>query len=306
MKFYLTLFTIVYCIGNVAACDWCGCASGSNGIGVLPGIQKSFIAARTTASYSKAFNEHGSTTESVSRQAHSQEQTLTTELWGRWNIKNRVQLFAFLPYSINTRHEGNINETFHGLGDAVLLTNVVLYNSTDSLSRKVKHHIMAGAGIKLPTGKFGKISADGLLIPNMQTGSGTVDFLINSVYTIRIKNWGIQADAAYRINLENKNFSYQFGNRTTAALRAYYWSMIKKSMLMPYIGLLTEHAQQDTRFNLLKPKTGGMALHSNLGIQAFIGKLGFGASWSAPLLSNFAKGWVQTGHRWNAQLQYFF
>jgi hypothetical protein len=303
MKLLLTV-SLMLCVYVVLACDWCGCSSGSNGIGVLPGIKKSFVSLRTSASYSKAFSEHGNS-EDVQK-PHSQEQTLTTELWGRWNIKNRVQLFAFLPYTINTRSEPTITETFHGLGDAMILTNVVLFNTADSIGKKVKHHIMAGGGIKLPTGKFGKQSADGLLIPNMQTGSGTVDFLVNAIYTIRIRNWGVQTDAAYRFNLENKKYSYHFGNKANVGLRTYYWAMVNKTMLMPYAGFTGEHAAPDTRFDMIKQRTGGYALQSNVGMQVFVGKFGMGGSWSAPLASNYAKGWVQTGHRWSAQLQYFF
>jgi hypothetical protein len=174
------------------------------------------------------------------------------------------------------------------------------------VAKKIKHHIMLGGGIKLPTGKFGKLSNNGLLVPNLQTGSGTTDFLANTIYTVRYRNWGIQADAAYRYNLTNHKHSFRFGNRTNAGLRAYYWHATNKTMLMPFAGLLFEHADKDVRRGRIKEKSGGEGLYSSLGVQVFFWKMGIGANWSQPLYGNYANGYIQQQARWNAQVQLFF
>lgn len=291
---------------NANACDWCGCASGSSGIGILPGIKKSFVAARTTANYSMAYNEHSATAAEAQKEPHSEEWSYTTELWGRYNIKDRVQLFAFLPYVKNAKNEESLLEVNHGIGDAVLMANVVLFNTADSVAKKVKHHIMAGGGIKLPTGKFGELSNNGLLVPNMQTGSGTTDFLANAIYTIRYRNWGVQADAAYRYNLTNQKHDYRFGNSTNAGLRTYYWHATNKAMWMPFAGLLFEHADKDVRRGRTREKTGGEGVYSSLGAQVFFWKMGLSANWSQPIYGNYGNGYVKQQARWNAQVQLFF
>ena len=306
MKYLLALLIVVSVTNNIIACDWCGCASGSSGVGILPGIKKSFVAVRTSANYSTAFNEHSTTAEEAKAKPHSVEESYTTELWARYNIKDRVQLFAFLPYVVNLKTEEGVFEKNHGIGDAVLMANVVIFNTSDSIAKKVKHHFMAGGGIKLPTGKFGNISPNGILIPNMQTGTGTVDFLTNGIYTLRYSNWGVQADAAYRINLTNNTYAYRFGNRTNAGLRAYYWHAMDKLMLMPFAGLLFEHADKDLKRERVREKTGGEGLYSSLGLQAFFWKMGIAANWSQPLYSNYGNGYVAQHARWNTQIQFFF
>jgi hypothetical protein len=306
VRYLLALLIVISAINNASACDWCGCASGSSGIGILPGIKKSFVAVRTSANYSTAYNEHSATTEEAKAKPHSAEESYTTELWARYNIKDRVQLFAFLPYVVNMKTEESIFEKNHGIGDAVVMANVVLFNTSDSIAKKVKHHVMAGGGVKLPTGKFGKLSPNGLLIPNMQTGTGTVDFLLNSIYTLRYSNWGVQADAAYRVNLNNKEFAYRFGNRTNAGLRAYYWHAMNNVMLMPFGGLLFEHADKDVKRSKVRDKTGGEGLYSSLGMQAFFWKMGVSANWSQPIYNNYGNGYIAQHARWNAQVQFFF
>lgn len=306
MKKLWLLLILFSAIKNTSACDWCGCASGSSGIGILPGIKKSFVAARTSANYSVAYNEHSTTAAEAKQKPHSEESSYTTELWARYNIKERIHLFAFLPYVLNTKNEEGIFERNHGIGDAVLMTNVVLFNTSDSIAKKVKHHIMAGGGIKLPTGKFGKTSANGLLIPNMQTGTGTVGFLANTIYTIRYRNWGIQADAAYKYNLTNQKFDYRYGNQTNAGLRAYYWYAMDKVMLMPFGGLLFEHADKEVKRGRIREKTGGEGLFTSLGLQAFFWKMGASVNWSQPIYNHYASGYVAQHARWNAQVQVFF
>ncbi|MDP1051393.1 hypothetical protein, partial [Klebsiella quasipneumoniae] len=80
-----------------------------------------------------------------------------------------------------------------------------------------------------PTGRFkyDLNSSEEVANPNFQLGTGSTDFLLNAIYTVRYNQWGLNTDLTYKINTKNSN-QYQYGNKLTTALTAFYTKDVGK------------------------------------------------------------------------------
>jgi hypothetical protein len=77
---------------------------------------------------------------------------------------------------------------------------------------------------------------------NLQAGTGSTDFIINGIYTIR-KKLGFNAEAIGRINTFN-NLQHKFGNRINIGLQAFYWFNVHGYSLLPHAGFAYEYTRQ--------------------------------------------------------------
>ncbi len=293
-----SFFAVLVIIGNSLACDLCGSAVTSSYLGILPQFKQHFIGVRhqlnsfeskPLASLSLGSGSNALSTDLLQR----------TEVWGRFYPVNRVQLFAFVPYQINTKTEVGISETTHGLSDISILANYLLINTGDTSRLSWKNTLSVGAGIKAPTGKFDK---DG--VPALQIGTGTWDYLFTTIYTSRYKKWGINIDANYRLNGANEN--YQFGNRISTSLRFFYWQKKRITSYIPNLGILAEHAEKDLKNNVIQKYTGGKGFYTSLGLDLYYKKISIGASFSLPISESLNENMVNTKYRTSLQAIYLF
>lgn len=305
-RYYTALLSAVLLINSVKACDVCGFAINSLNTGILPGFRKHFVALRWSE---RSFvSEH--TLPAIETGAYSpirsKEAFHTIDLWGRYNPHRRLQLFYFIPFGIHQRTEEQIGtERFYGPGDMSVAINHILLNTGDSAHQQVKHTLLWGGGIKLPTGKYGIKNKNDIVVPNMQLGTGSVDFLLNASYTIRLGAFGFLYEAGYRIHTSNRR-QYRFGNRLNSALRALYWYNLRRSILMPHIGMFFEHASRDRKNHIQRHYTGGYMLQATAGIDIFIRNIGMGMSFMQPAFHYLARGFVHPRQQYLVQLTYFF
>lgn len=148
-----------------------------------------------------------------------------------------------------------------------------------------------GGGNKIPTGPFNANPLDStttLADIKVQIGTGSVDFLINGLYTITIGNRGVNAAANYKINTINKD-NYKYGNKFTANLLAFYRIPIKLNTLSPNIGIgyknVTANTMQDEKIQY----TGSHVTTAILGIEYNLKKIGVGINGQIPIAQNFAE-----------------
>lgn len=260
------------------ACDVCGCSMGGTNLGILPQFHKNFIGLHYF--YRGFSSEHtilGSDTKSI-----SQESFQTTELRGRFRLSERIQLFTLVPINFNQQKENNITSTFSGIGDITVFANYSIYNNGDSLDRKWKHNLQLGGGIKTPIGSYKKLDKNNILNPNVQTGSGSFDFLLDAIYTIRYKKWGLNNTAFYRYNTTNSN-DYKFGNRFTLSSSFFYWANIKGYSLLPSIGINYDLADNDVHNKFTVDHSGGNLLFTTFGLDFYYKKFTFGINYQLPV-----------------------
>ena len=231
------------------SCDVCCCSMGGTNLGILPQFHKNFIGLHYF--YRGFSSEHtilGTETKSISRELFQ-----TTELRGRFHLNKKIQLFVLLPFNINRQTENNVTSTFAGLGDVTTFANYSIYNNEDSLSKKWKHNLQLGGGIKLPTGSYKKLDESKILNPNIQTGTGSFDILIDAIYTVRYKKWGLNNTAFYRFNTTNSNdFKY-------------------------------EKADKDVHNSFIVDQSGGSSLFTTFGLDFYYHSFTFGVNYQLPV-----------------------
>lgn len=297
------LLPVLSLSNNAVACDICGCSASGYQLGILPQYHKNFIGLRYNFRQFRSTHplELGNVTNHTSREYYH-----TTELWGRWYPLKRLQLFAFVPFQYFKREEGKTVTTVSGLGDITLVANYSLIDNTGDLSRKWQHLFQAGGGIKLPTGKNGLSDPGGNIYQNFQPGSSSTDFILNAVYTLRHNQWGLNTDASYRINTTNKE-SYRFGNRFNTSLRAFYWQSLGKNVsLLPYAGVMYEHAAADREKSKNKDYTGGDMVHASVGADVYFKRFSAGAQLQTPVYQHLSEGYNKAYARISATVNYFF
>lgn len=292
------VFGIAY---STTACDICGCGAGTSYIGILPKFQKSFVGVRYQ------FQQFNSKPHSLFSEHYgpSQEYFHSTDLWGRFVLTKKIQIFAFVPFHYNYRFENeNYTQTF-GLSDIQAKVNFVLFSSKNNEIKKWKHLIQAGAGIKLPTGKSNLVQ-DGLMVnENLQLGTGSIDFPIHGIYTLRNKHIGFNLEANYKLNGKNK-MSYQFGNRMNSSLKTMYWIEKGNATFLPSFGCNAEWINKDNQYNEINIYSGGYTIQASAGMDIYLKQFGFGLNLNQPIIQKLGSGYVHSKTNLSANFIYLF
>ena len=279
-------------LSTAHACDVCGCSASNQYLGILPQPKYNFVGLQYQ--YSQFRSSHPSLF-NKDVQEQGEDHYYTTQVWGRVNVGKRLQLFAFLPYRSSSSRQNDLSTSQNGMGDISFLANAVLLRDEDTKAG-LKHQLIAGGGLKLPTGRYtGITAADRQGLPNMQPGTGSWDFLANANYTVRQNKWGLNADASYTITLPNGE-AYKYGNRLSTGLMAFHSSQKGKFTLLPQLGVRYEYSLHDYdnyRRKWLNEQSGGYMCFATAGIQAYYGKVGTRLTWQLPLNQYYGAGYVK-------------
>lgn len=297
MKKYTLLFLLTLLSLPGLACDICGCGVGSYYIGILPEYNKRFIGLRyqhkTLLTHLGPFGERTPIT--------SDETYLTAELWGGWNIGKRFRVLAFVPYNFNNRTAQTGTGSKNGLGDIAVMGYYNLFSGRHIVNEKLLvHSLWIGAGIKAPTGTYE--AAERTLLSespnNFQLGTASTDFTLNAAYDVRLMDLGININANYKINTNNK-YDYRYGNKlTTNALLYYKFRLFNKLTIAPNAGVLYETSQQDVEQNKYNVDvSGGHVLSAVGGLEASFGRFSTGANYQAIASQHLANNRVKAGDR---------
>lgn len=297
------LLCIIYTAPS-AACNSCGSSSAGQSLGLLPALHKHFVGIqflqRNFSSVHPALSE-------TKPPELSDEYYSTFQVWGRYNIGRRIQLFAFFPFQSNRQSKDGVSTLSSGIGDVSVLANIVLLRTEDD--KRWKSTLIAGGGIKAPTGKrnLGMINTDDG-VPNMQPGSGAWDFVTNANYTLQSERTGLNAELSYTFTTTSEN-SYKYGNKMNTGLVGFYKASAGNFMLTPQAGMRCEyilHDYDNYQRKWLNEQTGGYHLFGSLGIQGFYKKTGMQVNYLLPLTQHYAGGNVKATYALNAGLFFLF
>lgn len=259
------------------ACEICGCSSGNYFIGPFAKFHKHFLGVRYTFRSFKS-------TMAMDETQYSKDFYQTTELTAGWNIGKKWQLLAFVPYNINKQNTDDGIKQVSGLGDVSMIANYKLFNTNTS---RTAQQLWIGGGIKLATGQFNIDPTAIVTTANNQPGTGTTDFLLNTMYIVKLNNWGINSSATYKIN--GTTDAYQTGNKLSATAFVYRTFKYKSGISFnPNAGLLfeTANASQLSKINI--EATGGNSLSAAAGLEMNFNKIAVGFNAQLPLKENLS------------------
>lgn len=291
-KMILTILLSTCYWGAMQACSVCGCSASNQYLGILPQSGNSFVGVQYQ--FRKFQSDHSANMEEMTV-TNPNDYYHTVQVWGRYTLLDRFQLFAFVPYVVNERIEGDSYKQTKGLGDITLMANYRLIK-TDSANKMLKHNLLVGGGVKLPTGRYNRNDIrykDGM--PNMQPGTSSFDFTINTNYTIQLKNIGLNTDFSYVITTPNKE-QYKFGNRFGGALTLFHSTIIRSLLVIPQAGIKYEHISADFDnyyYSIRNNTSGGHMLFTSVGVQVFYKKVGTQVLFHMPVAQHYADGMVK-------------
>lgn len=190
------------------------------------------------------------------------------ELRGNYYFGNNMRLTASIPFVMNERFFNNVREqTISGIGDPIFMMNYQLVDKRNPANDSwgFSHRLFAGGGVKLPIGKSNLRAEDNELIDiDFQPGSGSLDFLINLDYLLRVKNIGATFNANYMLKGHSKIHDYQYGNSLNNALNLFFIMKIGNFKFIPAIGYYMEIFAKDKSMGIIENATGGHIIMGNL------------------------------------------
>lgn len=304
MRTLLVAVALLAILPAATACDVCGCSIGGNYFGILPQFHRHFVGLRWSE---QSFRSAHSQSAARSGRFDTDESFRSADLLARFYPMRRVQVLTLVPYHIFNRVEDHQTVNTRGLGDISVLASYILLDTGDSLARSWQHTLSMGGGIKLPAGNSGLRSADGEAYhPNLQPGSGTTDFMLTASYTLRRGAWGGTADILGRFNTQNRKTGYQYGNRVSGAVKAFYWFETKGITLLPNAGVFMDAAQTNTGQPDFTEGTGGGICLATLGLDIYFGRVSAGFTFQQPVWQDLGSGKVHSRNRWMATVNYLF
>jgi hypothetical protein len=180
-------------------------------------------------------------------------------------------------------------KTLSGIGDLSALAHYNVVNTFfDSTAHTLDHIWLLGGGIKLPTGKFDyTMSQDEVANPNFQLGTGSVDYIINSIYTVRKNNIGLNLDLSYKINGTNRNH-YKFANKSRVIVNGFMQLTAGDFSFLPNLGVLGEYNGHDKQNGIDNQFSGGYLTTAMLGSEVYYKKITAGFSLQKPLAQDLS------------------
>lgn len=287
MKQIFLFVMLLLCLQPIFACDICGNSSGNYFIGPFPQFHKHFFGSRYSF---RRFHSH------VKNDAtqFSKDFYQTIEFWGGVNMGRKWQLMAFVPYNFNWQHSDDGIKKQSGPGDVSILSNYKLidYRNVDHHGNLISQQLMIGGGFKLPTGKFDAEPAEVIPGANNQPGTGSIDFLLNAMYTFHINEWGFHSNINYKINTGASHF--KFGNRLGYNAFVFHSLSAGSITFNPNVGVLYEQLNSNEIRHQKINDTGGNALLAAGGTEVNFSKIAIGFNVQLPLRENLSNGQTHT------------
>jgi hypothetical protein len=300
-KIFIGIVLFITTINNASACDICGCGVGNYNPHLFPYLSKTFV----SVGYNyRVFKSHVGDEGAASINT---EYYHTVMLTAQFRVSKKMQLTTMLPFQVNRQEGVHGRKALNGLGDALIMANYRLVDKTTSGKKIVRHVITVGGGLKLASGDFRYDHDDEEAVhnPNFQTGTGSVDYLFNAAYSLRIGNLALNTGVTYKVNNANK-LEYRFGNRVLGVLQGRYIRELNKISVAPTLGLMIDDMASDKENKLKVEHTGGYNLQGLAGIEVNTRKIAVGVTYFKPLSQNLADNHIVAKPAVNVQLSYTF
>jgi len=270
------------------ACDIYGCGVGNFNPYMFPHLAQKFISVGYNYRYYRS-NAH----DDLGNEMLNKEYYNSISVAGQFTIARRIELMGYLPFQSNTQQGPEGNKSLNKLGDAIFLAD---YRLVDHISpgSKLRQTVVAGGGIKLPTGsyQYEEGSEKEVDNPNFQAGTGSTDFLLNGSHSLRYKKIAMSTGITYRMNTSNKA-DYRFGNRLLSVVQFKYVKDVRSISVIPNVGFIVEKMNEDKESGVSVDHTGGHNIQATVGLDVNNRKIAAGIYYSKPIKQDLAMGHIQ-------------
>jgi hypothetical protein len=170
-KSFIALFALMAAYTS-DACDICGCGVGNFNPYMFPHLAQKFISVGYNYRYYRS-NAH----DDLGNEMLNKEYYQSFSVAGQFTIARRIELMGYLPFQSNMQKSPEGNKSLNKMGDAIFLVNYRLFDQLSS-HNQLRQTVVAGLGIKLPTGSYHYVegSENEVDNPNFQAGTGSTDF----------------------------------------------------------------------------------------------------------------------------------
>jgi hypothetical protein len=209
------------------------------------------------------------------------------DLRGIFYLNDKFSLMVSLPIVNNVKTIDNVKTLdIQKIGDPMVLVNYNLVNTKLIPGLKTNHRLNLGVGVKLPFGSY-RITADGKLIePDLQPGTGSLDFLFTTDYVFTKRNFGVLNNMNFKLNTANKS-TYRYRDSWNHTLIFFYLKeVIKNVSIMPNTGFYYEYANVDSKNSTAIPQSGGAVTFANFGFNIYFKKMRFEATYQEVIYNN--------------------
>lgn len=276
-------------------CDACGCSASGGSMGFAYMLNTNFVGIRY-------FNQSYKSTDGLySNSAWYNESYNTMQVWARIPVVKKVQISTLIPYHFHNRESANGKQNVSGIGDITILGMYQLYQ-THKDSTVLVHSLQAGAGLKLPTGKFDEAN-NGSFNPSYQVGTGSWDYLLATEYVVKRKQFGLNTLLNYVIKTENDK-NYRFGNQFNYSGTFFYLYEKEKYSIAPQLGFAGEVYEDNYQLGQKVRNTAGDIFMGKLGFEIGKDKFSLGANVMLPIAQNLNDGNLEANYRWSVNLNY--
>lgn len=230
------------------------------------------------------------------------------DLRGIFYINNKVSLTVSLPLVNNVKFMDDAKTLdIQKMGDPIVLANYNVVNTKLAPGLKVNHRLNVGGGLKLPFGAYNLSNNNTVIEPDLQPGTGSLDFMLTTDYVITVGGFGMLNYINFKVNSANKN-GYKYGNSWNHTLTVFYMKeIIKNISLMPNTGLYYEYANVDSQSNTAIPQSGGAITFASFGLNVYLKKLRLEATYQQALNNNMmGNTQLPTKNRTILGLSYYF
>jgi hypothetical protein len=272
------------------ACDICGCSIGNNNPFLFPNTSRHFIG---LSWYHRSYELHAEDG-SISNLRSS-----NLLLNAQYAVSNRFRFQAMVPYIMNRYSAGTGDEIKNGIGDISILGN---YTILSGATGSTNHLVTITGGVKLATASATPSANPVLAAADLQTGSGSTDFITAINYLVSRANWRALAQVGYRYNTQDGSSGLRFGDVTTASLNIYHKIPVSAWTVTPYISGSVESRMDDARSHALLNGSGGTVSLVGAGLDVNTRKIAIGISCLAPVTQSLANGAIYESPRLNTHV----
>lgn len=226
------------------------------------------------------------------------------ELRFKYFVHKRVELNLFAPLLSNKTKTDDAYEQHTGFGDISLNAGFHLIQPAED--KELRHKLVFGIGIKLPTGNYYAHGSASQRLPfEMQPGTGSTDGFVYLNYIVMYRKVGINVNSNFKINGYNR-YRERVGNSTTDFISVFCKARLGNVFLYPAIQANYEYTKGVYVKQVLQPATQMNTLMVGPGLDVYYKSFSLNAGWQFTAMETVAPGDLKSAGRLNLGLNYNF